>query len=131
MDSRERIMNYKKIKKYLSILVIISGCLSFTWLIRDIGGGGILNDCDLILENMEALEKNPSAPITNHMKKEIELWKDTAELKDYIKYSEKQQDSVEKYLVKFSLLFLISLSLRIIAGVVFRLKKPYKEANDF
>lgn len=115
-------MKYFLTKKMLIILVLIFGFLSFATLILGIGGGGVLNDLDSALKTMEELEKNnrlnnPPEYISDYLKKELSLLKNSAELKEYIKHTEKWASTVEMYLLIFSVLFLIFLFLRIFLSV--------------
>lgn len=107
-----------KIRKRLNAAIIIFGILSFFTLILCVGQGGILNDLDSALEEIEDLEKkgllnNPPSNISSIAKREIGLVHNSAGLKEYIK--EIENSNTATYFIIFSLLFFLSLILRIAA----------------
>ena len=111
-------IQHGKIRKKLNTAIIIFGILSFFTLIFCVGQGGILNDLDSALEEIEDLEKkdllnNPPPNISSIAKREIELVHNSAGLKKYIK--EVENSNIETYFIIFTLLFFLSLILRIVA----------------
>lgn len=107
-------IQYCKIRKKLNTAIIIFGILSFFTLILYVGSGGILNDLDSALEEIEDLEKKdllntPPPNISSIAKREIALVHNSAGLNQHIKEVEKSSTNLTNCLIIFISLFFSAL----------------------
>ena len=111
-------MQHNKIRKILTALVIILGLLSIVDVMCFIGAGGILNDLDSALEEIENLEEknllnNPPENLSNNAKAELKTFHNSSGLKKYIKEYEASLANRNIYFCIVIALFFLSLILRI------------------
>lgn len=107
----------------ISVFIIIFSVLTIFGFIMGVGGGGVLNDFDRVLEEMESLEtqgllENPPKNISPMTKREIEFLGNSKAVKEYIQETEANLDNLEKFLPVIISLLCAS----IIARIYFRKK---------
>jgi hypothetical protein len=111
-------MKHNKIKKIITILTFFLGCIIVVDLASYIGAGGVLNELDLALEEVENLEKknllnNPSGNISGSTEFYLSQYHNSAGIKKHIKEYEAHLSRTSIYSCIFIALFLLSLILRI------------------
>lgn len=102
----------KKIKTLFNILIVITLISNFILFILALGGGGVLNDLFRALNEIQTYEAalNAKAPalLSASSQYELDFFKSSAALKEYIIYTEHQVHYLEK-LFFLSILVLILL----------------------
>ena len=111
-------MKYNKTRKILTALVMIFGLLIFFESALFIGAGGILNELDLALEEIENLEKknrlnNSQKNISGSTEFYLSQFHNSSELRQHIREYEKDLFYREIYVCILIALFFLSLILRI------------------
>ena len=110
-------MKYNKTRKILTALVMIFGLLIFFESALFIGAGGILNELDLALEEIQSLEKknllNNSQNISGSTEFYLSQFHNSFELRQHIREYEKDLFYREIYFCILISLFFLSLILRI------------------
>ena len=111
-------MNHNKIRKISTALLIISGLLFFFESACFIGSGGILNELDLALDEIENLEKknllnNPLKNLSESTKFYLSQFHSSSKLRQHIREYEKSLHYREIYFCILIALFFFSLILRI------------------
>ncbi|OJW50135.1 MAG: hypothetical protein BGO67_02060 [Alphaproteobacteria bacterium 41-28] len=120
----------KKIRKISTALVIIFGLLILFESACFIGSGGILNELDLALVEIENLEKksllnNSQKNISESTEFYLSQYHNSSELKQHIREYEKSLHYREIYFCIFIALFFLSLILRI----YFRKRKDVQKGS--
>lgn len=111
-------MKHNKIKKTLTILTFFLGCIIVIDLALYIGEGGVLNELDLALKEVENLEKknllnNPSGNISDSTEFYLSQYHNSAGIRKHIKEFEEHLSRKNIYSFIFIGFFLFSLILRI------------------
>jgi hypothetical protein len=111
----------KIIKKSSTVLLIVFGGLSIILFVLCVGGGGVLNDLDFALEEIQDLEKrhllkNPPDHISSVTKREIDLGQNSTTLKAYINKTSVAARHVEKSFFICIFLFFLAVIIRICCG---------------
>ena len=111
-------MKYKKIRTITNVSLVIFVFLTVICLFLCIGGGGVLNDLYLALEEIENLEsrnllKAPPEDISPITEREIGLVHNSAGLKKYINETHAHLSNLEIILFVFTSLSFLTLLVRI------------------
>lgn len=114
-----------QIKWVLNILVIFFFVLASFCFVMCIAGGGILNDLDMALIEIEAIEikgllDNPPFGTSRIALREIRLLGNTYGLKDYIKETEENLVFMGKIFYLVTLLFVLLIFTRGFIGIKMR-----------
>lgn len=114
------------------VLLVISGGLSVILFVLCIGGGGVLNDLDLALEEIQDLERNgllnnPPAHVFAITKREIELGQNSTTLETYINETNMAVKNTENYFIGCIFLFFLS----IMTTIFCRIKIKYSLSLNF
>ncbi|ARN84538.1 hypothetical protein [Candidatus Nucleicultrix amoebiphila] len=111
-------MSYNRIRKILTVLIAFLGFIIFVDLMSFLGAGGVLNELDLALEEIENLEEKnllnaPPENISEPTKFYLSQFHNSIELKKHIKEYETDLSSRDIYFGVFIVLFFLSIILRI------------------
>ncbi|MBM3467845.1 MAG: hypothetical protein FJX71_00240 [Alphaproteobacteria bacterium] len=111
-------MNNNKIRKILTLFIIILGLVNLFEAICFLGTGGVLNGLDIALHEFEELERNnqldnPPDDISFYTQNELQHFKNSKDLKLYVKEYESSLYSRYVMFLCTIVLFLFSLILRI------------------
>lgn len=111
-------MSYNRVRKILTVLIAFLGFIIFVDLMSFLGAGGVLNELDLALEEIEKLEEQnllnpPPENISEPTKFYLSQFHNSIELKKHIKEYETDLSSRDIYFGVFIVLFFLSIILRI------------------